>query len=169
MNIAIPTTFSASTVARSAEVNANFAEIATKFNTYAVQTDVSRTITAPQTFAADLLFTDALYDLGKSGATRPRDGFFSRNVTVGGALAGASAVLGTEPAGGHLSVASRRTRIAATSSLGRRRRAPMSSGRGSSASRASSPCRATSSSLTRCTTSARAARPGRATGSSPAT
>lgn len=36
--------------------------------------------------AHDLLFTDATYDIGKSGATRPRDGFFSRNVTIGGAL-----------------------------------------------------------------------------------
>lgn len=35
----------------------------------------------------DLLFTDATFDIGKSGATRPRDGFFSRNVAVGGTLA----------------------------------------------------------------------------------
>lgn len=34
----------------------------------------------------DLLFTDATYDIGKSGATRPRDGFFSRNVAIGGTL-----------------------------------------------------------------------------------
>lgn len=34
----------------------------------------------------DLKFVDATYDVGKSGATRPRDGFFSRNVTVGGIL-----------------------------------------------------------------------------------
>lgn len=31
----------------------------------------------------DLKFTDALFDIGKSGATRPRDAFFSRDVTVG--------------------------------------------------------------------------------------
>ena len=36
------------------------------------------------TLQGDLLFTDATYDIGKSGATRPRDGFFSRNVTIGG-------------------------------------------------------------------------------------
>lgn len=35
----------------------------------------------------DLKFTDALYDVGKSGATRPRDLFLSRNATVGGTLA----------------------------------------------------------------------------------
>jgi hypothetical protein len=38
------------------------------------------------TLVADLLFTDATFDIGKSGATRPRDGFFSRNVVVGGTL-----------------------------------------------------------------------------------
>jgi hypothetical protein len=38
------------------------------------------------TLSGDLLFTDALYDIGKSGATRPRDGFFSRNFVIGGTL-----------------------------------------------------------------------------------
>lgn len=37
--------------------------------------------------AHDLLFTDATYDIGKSGATRPRDLFLSRNAVVGGTLA----------------------------------------------------------------------------------
>lgn len=36
------------------------------------------------TVFGDFLFTDATYDIGKAGATRPRDGFFSRNVVVGG-------------------------------------------------------------------------------------
>ena len=36
------------------------------------------------TLTGNLLFTDATYDIGASGATRPRDGFFSRNLTVGG-------------------------------------------------------------------------------------
>jgi len=44
---------------------------------------------------SDLLFTDALYDIGKSGATRPRDGFFSRNVTVGGTLGVTGITTGT--------------------------------------------------------------------------
>src|SRR5438445_4417995 len=35
---------------------------------------------------SDLKFTDATYDIGKSGATRPRDIFTSRNATFGGAL-----------------------------------------------------------------------------------
>ncbi len=40
----------------------------------------------PNPIVQDLLFTDATYDIGKSGATRPRDGFFSRNVVIGGTL-----------------------------------------------------------------------------------
>lgn len=42
---------------------------------------------ALQSLAQDITFTDATYDIGKSGATRPRDGFFSRNVAIGGTLA----------------------------------------------------------------------------------
>lgn len=38
------------------------------------------------TMAGDIIFTDATYDIGKSGATRPRDGFFSRTVTAGTAF-----------------------------------------------------------------------------------
>jgi hypothetical protein len=38
------------------------------------------------TILHDLTFTDATYDIGKSGATRPRDGFFSRNFAIGGTL-----------------------------------------------------------------------------------
>lgn len=41
---------------------------------------------AGDTMTGDLKFTDALFDIGKTGATRPRDGFFSRNVTVGSTL-----------------------------------------------------------------------------------
>jgi len=36
--------------------------------------------------AHDLKFVDATYDIGKSGATRPRDLFLSRNATIGGLL-----------------------------------------------------------------------------------
>jgi hypothetical protein len=43
-------------------------------------------ITVPGTINSNLLFTDATYDIGASGATRPRDLFLSRNLTVGGTL-----------------------------------------------------------------------------------
>lgn len=39
---------------------------------------------APGTCAFDLKFTDATYDIGKSGATRPRDIFASRGLTLAG-------------------------------------------------------------------------------------
>jgi len=40
----------------------------------------------PNPITQDLLFVDATYDIGKSGASRPRDLFLSRNETVGGTL-----------------------------------------------------------------------------------
>jgi hypothetical protein len=40
----------------------------------------------PNPIAQDALFTDATYDIGKTGATRPRDFFLSRNATIGGTL-----------------------------------------------------------------------------------
>ena len=40
----------------------------------------------PNPINQDLLFVDATYDIGKSGASRPRDLFLSRNETVGGTL-----------------------------------------------------------------------------------
>ena len=42
--------------------------------------------TIPNPINQDLLFTDATYDIGKSGASRPRDVFQSRNATIGGTL-----------------------------------------------------------------------------------
>jgi len=36
--------------------------------------------------AGNLIFTDATYDIGASGATRPRDLFLSRNATIGGTI-----------------------------------------------------------------------------------
>jgi len=38
------------------------------------------------TITGNLLFTDATYDIGASGATRPRDLFLSRNAVLGGTL-----------------------------------------------------------------------------------
>lgn len=49
-------------------------------------TTLSSTTSFGGNVVSDLLFTDATYDIGKSGATRPRDGFFSRNMTAGGNL-----------------------------------------------------------------------------------
>lgn len=85
-NIVIPFVAVALAQVPSVGFNNNFTEITSKFNTYAVQTDVAKTITVAHTFAADILFTDALYDIGKTGATRPRDIFLSRSLTAGGGI-----------------------------------------------------------------------------------
>jgi hypothetical protein len=49
-------------------------------------------ITSLGTLAANLLFVDATYDIGASGATRPRDLFLSRNAVIGGTLGVTGAV-----------------------------------------------------------------------------
>lgn len=76
MAITFPYTFQPSTTAASAEVNANFSTI----STYALNK-------TGDTMTGDLKFTDASYDIGKAGLTRPRDLFLSRNATIGGTLA----------------------------------------------------------------------------------
>ena len=47
---------------------------------------VGDTLTVTATVVSNLIFTDATYDIGASGATRPRDFFLSRNATIGGTL-----------------------------------------------------------------------------------
>lgn len=51
-NIALPFTFGPNTLIKSADVNADLAEIQTKYNAGAVQTDVAKTITVGHTFTA---------------------------------------------------------------------------------------------------------------------
>lgn len=46
------------------------------------------------TLVGDLKFTDATYDIGKSGLTRPRDGFFSRNLTANKLSVGGASLTG---------------------------------------------------------------------------
>src|SRR3990167_8775744 len=47
---------------------------------------VGDTLTVTSTIVSNLIFTDATYDIGASGATRPRDLFLSRNATIGGTI-----------------------------------------------------------------------------------
>lgn len=88
--------FAAGQVIKAADHNAN--------NALCVLTDTARTVTVTHTWSAsqtftggfttgaavtlggNLLFTDATYDIGASGATRPRDLYLSRNAVVGGTL-----------------------------------------------------------------------------------
>src|SRR5574341_593857 len=63
---------------------------------------VSDTLTITSTIVSSLLFTDNTYDIGASGATRPRDFFLARNATIGGTLAvtGAATLSSTVSIGG---------------------------------------------------------------------
>lgn len=47
---------------------------------------VGDTLTVTATIISNLIFTDATYDIGASGATRPRDFFLSRDAVLGGDL-----------------------------------------------------------------------------------
>jgi hypothetical protein len=47
---------------------------------------VTNTLTVSGLVTSNLRFTDNTYDIGASGATRPRDLFLSRNLTVGGTM-----------------------------------------------------------------------------------
>lgn len=65
------------------------------------------------TLTGNLLFTDATYDIGASGATRPRDFFLSRNATIGGTV---NKVTITPPAtGSTLTIADGKTFTASNS------------------------------------------------------
>ena len=81
MAITLTYTFVASTTIQSGQVNSNFTTLSTRA--------LDKT---GDTMTGNLLFTDATYDIGASGATRPRDFFLSRNATVGGTLGVTGAV-----------------------------------------------------------------------------
>lgn len=99
MAISLSHTFVANTTIQSAQVNANFSTLATRA--------LDKT---GDTMTGSLLFTDATYDIGASGATRPRDLHLSRNavvpgtLNVGGVLTFTSTLVGaivTSTVGGH--------------------------------------------------------------------
>ncbi len=96
--IAVLTQFVTTSVNAVADLNGDLAAIRNQFNALVTANNTlisgltipSPTITTAivlPTLTQDLLFTDGLYDIGKTGATRPRDIFTSRNVSVGGTLA----------------------------------------------------------------------------------
>lgn len=64
------------------------------------------------TMVGNLLFTDATYDIGASGATRPRDFYLSRNSVIGGAETVTGLI-----SGGTLNIASSKFTVASTGDL----------------------------------------------------
>lgn len=90
------TTLVAGNVIRASTLNTNFESCVLRDTAGTISVthawSASQTFTggfttgAAVTLAGNLLFTDATYDIGASGATRPRDFFLSRNAVVGGTL-----------------------------------------------------------------------------------
>jgi hypothetical protein len=75
----------------SAFIISNAGDLAINTNKFTVAAATGNTVIAGTTsfggnIVSNLLFTDATYDIGASGATRPRDLFLSRNLVVGGTL-----------------------------------------------------------------------------------
>ena len=76
----------AGAITTSAPVLARTVGVADTTSTLLLSGTTAVVASIPNPIAVDLLFVDALYDIGKSGASRPRDLFLSRNETVGGTL-----------------------------------------------------------------------------------
>ena len=74
-----------------AEMDANFSGLASGSN-----------MTSPFTLAANLLFTDNTYDIGASGATRPRTGYFGTSVVTPLVSNGAAGTLQVGATGGEI-------------------------------------------------------------------
>jgi len=75
------------------------------------------TLTINATTTSDLLFTDDTYDIGKTGATRPRDVFASRNAELGGTLGvtGNTTLSGTAEVTGDFAVNTNKVNVTAAS------------------------------------------------------
>jgi hypothetical protein len=73
-------------IVASAPSNSRTVGVANTTSTLIMSGTTAVAATIPIPITQDLLFTDDTYDIGKSGATRPRDGFFSRNTVVGGTM-----------------------------------------------------------------------------------
>ena len=73
-------------IVASAPSNSRVVGVANTTSTLILAATTAVVATIPNPIQQDLLFTDDTYDIGKSGASRPRDGFFSRNGVVGGTL-----------------------------------------------------------------------------------
>jgi hypothetical protein len=73
-------------IVSSAPSNSRVVGVANTTSTLILSATTAVVASIPDPITQDLLFTDDTYDIGKSGATRPRDGFFSRNIVVGGTM-----------------------------------------------------------------------------------
>ena len=97
-------------ITTSAPVLARVVGVADTTSTLILAATSAVVATLPNPIAQDLLFVDATYDIGKSGASRPRDLFQSRNATIGGTLGvTGAATLASTLASGALTVTGNET------------------------------------------------------------
>ena len=80
------TTLGATTASSARVTTLNASGAATLDGNVALGNAVGDVITVPGTIGSNLIFTDNLYDIGASGATRPRNLFLAGAATVGGNL-----------------------------------------------------------------------------------
>ena len=73
-------------IVASAPSNSRVVGVADTTSTLILAATAAVVATIPNPITQDLLFTDNTYDIGKIAASRPRDGFFTRNAVVGGTL-----------------------------------------------------------------------------------
>lgn len=73
-------------IVTSAPTNSRVVGVANTTSTLILAATAAVVAAIPNPITQDLLFTDATYDIGKVAASRPRDGFFSRNAAVGGTM-----------------------------------------------------------------------------------
>lgn len=79
-NIALPNTFTPNALIKSADVNADFAEIQTKFNSFAMQTDVVKTVTVSHTYSAAQLLQGGV-NIGATGTLLTQAIVYSQTIT----------------------------------------------------------------------------------------
>lgn len=79
-NVSIPNTLQPKAIITSAALNANFAEVQTKFNANAVQTDVAKTVTVAHTFTVGQLLQGGA-TLGSLGTAITQVVVYSQTIT----------------------------------------------------------------------------------------
>ena len=73
-------------IVTSAPTNSRVVGVADTTSTLILAATAAVVAAIPNPITQDLLFTANTYDIGKIAASRPRDGFFTRNAVVGGTL-----------------------------------------------------------------------------------
>lgn len=79
-NIALPFTAQPNALIKSSEYNSNLSEISTKFNSFAMQTDVVKTVTVSHTYSAAQLLQGGV-NIGATGTLLTQAIVYSQTIT----------------------------------------------------------------------------------------